>query len=259
MRAKGMRSSAALHIQRMRRATNPRESLTSLPEWGGARARRGALAADFARVVWRAAMRSPGSVSILALLCLIGCGTTSTSPDGGGGGAAGGGVGGGAGGGGGSANRVTGSINGQALAVQSASAQRFTAVVVTTDHQGLVIRLSEHASLCSPTGPVGYGGTNQRMLTLRIDNAPDAGPVTAGQYTARLAVEVPDCASSANGYNYLTLIDGADVSVNLTNVTGRVQGSFTGTVSSGAPVSGTFDTEYCSFYDWERTSLVHCN
>lgn len=200
-------------------------------------------------------MRNPSSIASLALLCLIGCGTTNNPADGG----TGGGAGGGAGGGSGSANRVAGSINGQALAVQSASAQRFTVVVTPPDHQGLVIRLSEHASLCNASGPVGYGGTNQRMLTLRIDNAPDAGPVTAGQYTGQLAVEVPDCASSTNGYNNLTFIDGASVSVNLTNVTGRVQGTFTGTFSSGAPVSGTFDTEYCYFYDWERTSLVHCN
>ena len=179
----------------------------------------------------------------------LGCGSVAGS-DGGTGGGSGGQT-------GSSANSVTGSVNGKAFVAASAAAQRFTNF--TAAREGLAIRLSEHSALCNASASVGYASTDKRLITLRIENNPGAGVVSTGQHKARLDVASPQCNLSVNGHNSTTVIDIAmDVAVTLTNLTGKVQGTFSGSLSSGAPISGTFDTEYCNFYDWEQSSIVKC-
>ena len=183
----------------------------------------------------------------------------------GGGSSTGGGTG-GSGGGAGSANSVTGSINGRTLAITSAAAQRFTAYtggLPAVPHEGLVIRLSEHSAVCNTSGPVGIAATDKRVVTLRIDLAPDAGAVPAGQFTGRLEVGVPDCSStmstSSGTVSVLNSIEqSAAASITLTETTGRVRGTFSATLGSGAPISGAFDADFCNFYNWETTRYVQC-
>lgn len=177
--------------------------------------------------------------------------------------------GGGSGGGGGGIanNDVTGQVNGAPMTIASAAAQRlvipnnFYVPGSTLSVQGLVIRLNEHTAVCSVTGGLGPASAAKRFLTLRIEGPAAAMPMplAAGTYTGRLAVQVPDCTTSSNGSNPSTLIDySSTISITLTEVTNLVRGTFSGSLSSGAPISGRFEASYCGFYDFENSNGVQC-
>lgn len=209
--------------------------------------------------------RAPSSpVLLVAVLLVAGCGAggsgtdggpsvTCTGTGGGGGGATG-------------TNSVTGSINAAPFAAQSAIAQRFTGSDYGSPpkwYDGLVVRLSESAPACNANGGFGLAKAGKRVLDLTIRQAPDAGVVTAGTQQGSLSVRSPDCATLSgcgNGMQCarLTGVEGGQVTVTLTDLSTRVKGSFTGTLGSGAPISGSFDADYCAFYDWEMTDAVQC-
>lgn len=181
------------------------------------------------------------------------------------GGATGGGSGGGGGatgGGSGSTSQVTGSVNGAPMVIASAAAQRFTGSTGSATYAGLVVRLSEHTAVCPVSGGFGAARATKRFATLRIVGpsvTTTPTPIGTGTYTGTLEVQTPNCNSLINGYNPGTLIESGDaISVTLTEVTNSVRGTFTGMFSSGAPISGSFDAAYCSFYDWELPNAVKC-
>lgn len=189
---------------------------------------------------------------LLTTLAATACGAGST-PDGGTPGGTGGGM------AGANPNTVTGMVNGRALDIRSASGQRFTG----PGYEGLVIRLSEHEATCNPSATIGVAASDKRVVTIRVQNAPDAGAVAPGQRTGRLSVAVPNCSvsmsSSAGFVSQLAELDFAgNASVSLVNLTGSAKGSFTANLASGASLSGTFDAAFCNFYDFENTSYVKC-
>jgi hypothetical protein len=174
----------------------------------------------------------------------------------------------GSGGGAGTANTVTGMVNGRAITAASAAAQRIRVYVQTggsssVTHEGLVVRLSESSAVCNTSGPVGVAATDKRVVTLRIDLAPDAGVVGNGQFTGSLIIAVPDCSmTTASGSGPVSMLQSFEQSgaanITLTETTAKVRGTFTATLSSGAPISGSFDADFCNFYDWEVTQRVQC-
>jgi hypothetical protein len=172
----------------------------------------------------------------------------------------------GSGGGPGSANIVTGRVNGRAITAASAAAQRImvlqTSVSSSVTHEGLVVRLSESSAVCNTSGAVGVAGTDKRVVTLRIDLAPDAG-VGNGQFTGSLSIAVPDCSmATASGSGPVSMLQqfeqSSSASITLTETTAKVRGTFTATLSSGAPISGSFDADFCNFYEWEIPGRVQC-
>jgi hypothetical protein len=177
-------------------------------------------------------------------LCAAGNTGGGSGNTGGGGATGGGATGGGAtGGGGGSmqSNSVTGAPGGRAMTIVSGAAQQTSGF-----SNRLTIRLSEHALVCSATGGHGLAKSGLRMLDLFIPL------VQTGTQTAIASVISPDCFTnvpdSGGTHNPVTQVESAmNVSVTLTNVTGSVQGTFSGTFASGAPFSGVIDAPYCSF------------
>jgi hypothetical protein len=163
---------------------------------------------------------------------------------------------GGGGGGGGGGSSITGNVNGRPTIVLSAAAQRLTVSDgVGGSRPGLAIRLSEHTAVCNPNGTLGLGASDKRLATLYIFGPSGSAPVDVGEHEAELKIEVPDCTWDEG---LLGPVERSpSVSVTITSVSGRVVGTFSGTLLSGAPISGVFDAEFCSFYN--SSSFVKCD
>ncbi len=122
-------------------------------------------------------------------------------------------------------------------------------------HEGLIIRLSE-TTACNPNGFIGLAQANHRVLDLVIENVPDgasspparrrpSSPSAPRTATRRRRVAVP----RSSAVTWSSVGGGNTVSVTLTQTAGHALETV-----SGALGSGSFDAEYCAFFDWEDRS-----
>ena len=127
------------------------------------------------------------------------------------------------------------------------------------------MRLSEHTATCDPNGTIGLARAEKKIVSLFL-SIPDGGALAPGQFVAsEVRVEVPDCTSTMSGSagvsSPLTLLDNsvrASASITILELGSRARGTFTAMLSSGATLSGSFDTEYCNF-GGALYSQVKCN
>lgn len=182
--------------------------------------------------------------------CVSGlCASAGVMPGGTGGGSA-------AGGGSAGANSVSGNVNGRPFQVGSGAAQRYELVQgAGFRQQFLMVRLSEWSSTCNGVGGVSEMPGNTRVIDMTVASPINMGPVDAGQQTASVIVMVAECITN----NRLVELDRADaMPVTLTSVDGRVKGSISGTLRSGAPLAATFDVEYCAFVNTNNFTAINC-
>lgn len=137
---------------------------------------------------------------------------------------------------------VTGAINGTPFVAKSAAAQLYTG--------GVSVRISEHDAVCNPASTVGFASAGKRILVLSTSASAE---VTPGQYPVTLWVGAPACTEWVNRLNPLEPISTGTGTMTITQIENRLIATFSGSLSSGASITGRVESDYC-----ELASHVLC-